>query len=221
MRNVGIYKILNKINGKFYIGKSSNGCNRRWNEHKHLLRKGRHKNIYLQNAWNKYKEDAFEFSIIEICGKEIITEREQHWMDLTGCCDRELGYNINPTAETSLGRKFRQETKDKISIVNKGNKWSEEAKLKITGRKQSKETIQKIIDIKRKNGTLSSPHLKASLKGNKRRREKEKWPHPWGCKCRCDECKEKVDNYHKTRQQLKKAGLWENRELSYKRKKVA
>lgn len=219
MRILGIYKILNKTTGKFYIGKSANSIAHRWNVHRFLLRKGKHKNIYLQNAWNKYGECDFEFIILEVCIKENITEREQYWMDLTGCYDRELGYNINPNAETSVGKKFRQETKDKISAANKGNKWSEEAKAKITGRMLSKEHIEKVIETKRKNGTLSSLHLVKSLKGNSRRREKEKWPHAWGCKCLCLECDKKKKDYQKTRASLKKAGLWKTRELSYNRKK--
>lgn len=217
MRILGIYKIINIINGKFYIGKATH-IKGRWATHRHYLRNNKHKNIYLQNAWNKYGEEAFEFIIVEICSKENITKCEQYWIDQTKCCDRKIGYNINPNAETSLGRKFRQETKDKISAANKGNKWTEKAKDKVKGRKRPKEIIAKIIEIKRKNGTLSSLRLKESLKGNNRRREPEKWPHLLGCKCSCQECKNKRNEYVKNRNRLKEMGAWEARETSYKRK---
>lgn len=60
----GIYKIVNKINGKFYIGETFN-IPERWVKHKRNLRKNRHHCAHLQNAWNKYGQDHFDFLIIE------------------------------------------------------------------------------------------------------------------------------------------------------------
>jgi len=74
----GIYKIVNKINNNLYIG-SSKRLKRRWYIHKGQLRKNKHHSIYLQRAWNKYGEQAFEFIIIE--ETENLFEREQHWID--------------------------------------------------------------------------------------------------------------------------------------------
>ena len=59
-----IYKILNKQNSKFYIG-STNNIQNRWNIHRYELRHNLHSNNYLQNAWNKYGEENFEF--VQIC----------------------------------------------------------------------------------------------------------------------------------------------------------
>ena len=59
----GIYKIANLVNGKRYIGGSVN-LKHRLVCHKSGLRRGRHKNPHLQNAWNKYGEENFEFKII-------------------------------------------------------------------------------------------------------------------------------------------------------------
>ena len=56
-----IYKILNKANGKFYIG-STNKVSRRWTHHKSNLKYNRHCNQKLQRAYNKYGKDNFEFS---------------------------------------------------------------------------------------------------------------------------------------------------------------
>lgn len=195
----GIYQILNLVNGKFYIGKSVN-IYKRWYNHQCELRKGKNKSPYLQAAWNKYGEDAFEFIVVELCDKNQLEIKEQHWIDTLGACDTELGYNLNPNSETSLGAKRSQETKNKISAANKGNKWSAEAKAKITGRKLSKNHIEKIIEAKRKNGTLSNSNLIKSLKGNSRRRDKSRWPHELGVKCKCDECKiKRLDLYHRPR----------------------
>lgn len=44
-----IYKIMNNINGEFYIGSSVN-LNRRISAHTCDLNKGKHRNKHLQNA---------------------------------------------------------------------------------------------------------------------------------------------------------------------------
>ena len=49
----GVYKIVNTVNGKIYIGSSKN-IDRRWNEHIRVLELNAHNNQHLQNAWNKY-----------------------------------------------------------------------------------------------------------------------------------------------------------------------
>lgn len=72
----GIYKIENKVNGKVYIG-SSNSIKRRWQKHKALLRHGKHQNSHLQAAWDKYGEDNFSFSVIELLIPNIIKARLQ------------------------------------------------------------------------------------------------------------------------------------------------
>lgn len=48
------------MNNKFYIGRTDN-LHRRWMTHKQLLNGNRHHSDHLQNAWNKYGKDSFEF----------------------------------------------------------------------------------------------------------------------------------------------------------------
>lgn len=88
----GVYKITNKVNGKFYIG-SSNDIKYRWSQHKTQLKKRTHGNPYLQNAWNKYGENNFIFEIIEICSPNIQFEREQYYLNTLKPFE-EYGYNI-------------------------------------------------------------------------------------------------------------------------------
>ena len=99
MNNTGIYKITNKLNGKFYIG-SSKDIDQRWNEHKLNLKSNRHINKKLQNAWNFYGEDNFLFEIIEctVCEQSVLFDREQYYLDLFRPYMRDIGYNICPTA---------------------------------------------------------------------------------------------------------------------------
>lgn len=75
----GIYKIINIINNKCYIGSAKNIVYR-WRRHKQLLRKNVHHSILLQRAWNKHKSDNFRFEIVE--NTENLISREQYYLDL-------------------------------------------------------------------------------------------------------------------------------------------
>lgn len=128
----GIYSIINKENGKRYIGQTINFTNR-FSQHRAKLTKGNHENSLLQKAWNKYGESNFEFKIMEYVKKESLTEREQWWMDLFGSYLRDYGYNLNPLANQNpmLGRNHTAESKVKISKKAKGRKLSEDNKKKL------------------------------------------------------------------------------------------
>ncbi len=60
----GIYKIINVINNKFYVG-SAVDLKRRKTRHFSELRTGKHNNRHLQAAWVKYGEQAFVFVVVE------------------------------------------------------------------------------------------------------------------------------------------------------------
>lgn len=92
-RITGIYKIENLINHKVYIGQSTD-IYKRWYNHKNKLRKGNGANIYLQNAYNKYGEDNFKFSIICKCSKEELNEKEIFYISSYNSADRKYGYNF-------------------------------------------------------------------------------------------------------------------------------
>ena len=74
---IGIYKITNKINGKFYIGQSVN-IKRRFMEHK--TPHGRMTSIKL--AIQKYGKENFLFEVIEECSVQNLDEREVYWIAL-------------------------------------------------------------------------------------------------------------------------------------------
>lgn len=58
----GIYKIINRVNGKYYVGSSKNILSR-WKSHRYELSHNCHKNVRLQNDYNR--GDTFEYMIIE------------------------------------------------------------------------------------------------------------------------------------------------------------
>lgn len=89
----GIYKIVNNINSKCYIG-SSIDIEKRIKNHFRFLKNSNHHNQHLQAAFNKYGEENFTYSIIEFCEKDILFERELHHMLIYKSLESKYGYNI-------------------------------------------------------------------------------------------------------------------------------
>lgn len=75
-RTCYIYAIVNKLNGKRYVG-SSISIDERWRDHRKHLRENRHHCRHLQNAWNKYGEGSFEFVILAELPNN---ERSKRWL---------------------------------------------------------------------------------------------------------------------------------------------
>ena len=96
-----IYKIINTKNGKFYLGSTST-VYKRWFDHKRELKTNSHHSSRLQNAWNKYGEDSFIFTIMEQCADDTapiqLINREQYLLDTLMPWDDKIGYNISPIA---------------------------------------------------------------------------------------------------------------------------
>ena len=91
MKTSGIYKIYNLIDSKCYIG-SSNNIVQRWYRHKSSLRKNNHWNPHLQNAWNKYGEESFDFVVAEECLEPNLLILEQKYLDVAKI-EKEKYYN--------------------------------------------------------------------------------------------------------------------------------
>lgn len=74
---MGIYTITNVLTGQIYVVSALN-FNKRFNEHKRLLKNNKHRNSYLQNSWNMYKEQNFRFQPEELVeNKEELIPTEQ------------------------------------------------------------------------------------------------------------------------------------------------
>ena len=154
MTKSGIYKITNKVNGKFYIGSSAN-INKRWGRHQHQLECGKHPNKHLQSSWNKHGANNFTFEVLLEVKVELLLEKEQELLDKTKCYNNQIGYNIAKFAGASMrGRKQTEEAKRKMSQFRKGKKKNAEWKKKIgdaqkgTKNHQSKLTEEQVIAIK-------------------------------------------------------------------------
>ncbi len=127
----GIYRIVNQVNRKYYIG-SAVSIQQRFTQHRRLLRQNQHFNSHLQAAWNKYGESSFTFETIETVPKELLLKAEQYWIDLCSVNNTKLGYNKRLQASTNLGVKASAETKKKLSAAHMGHKRSAAAQAKIS-----------------------------------------------------------------------------------------
>lgn len=147
MAESGVYCIRNEIDGKCYVGKSTN-IPKRWKEHKALLRKGHHHNKHLQCAWNCYGEDSFNFMVLEYANPEELGELEIAYISKHKAFG-ENGYNFTMGGDGGLlGMPKTEETRHKISKANKGRQHTPEEKAKVSkalkGRTLSDEHREKI-----------------------------------------------------------------------------
>lgn len=134
MNMMGVYKITNIQNGKFYIGSAVN-FERRAYMHRNRLSAGQHRNAHLQNAWNKYGSAAFRFELVEtVEDKSQLTAIEQKWIDNLNASND--GYNICKVATSRLGVKARPETVEKQRLAATGVRHHEQAKRKMSAAKR-------------------------------------------------------------------------------------
>jgi len=90
----GIYQIENKLSNKVYIGQARDIWKRLKKGYLFKLPIGKCHNILLQRAWNLYGGENFEFSVLEICPVEELSQKETEWMKLKNSTDNKTGYNI-------------------------------------------------------------------------------------------------------------------------------
>ena len=148
MKIQGIYKIINCINGKVYIGQSID-IEKRFKEHKYNIKTNIKHPLY--KAIRKYDVGNFEFIIIEhVIDDNELNKREQYYLDYFKSYNSKYGYNICKESTTTRGYKHTDKTKQKFSEKHKGKKLSEEhiqAIVKFqTGRKHTEECKRKISE---------------------------------------------------------------------------
>jgi len=147
MKYPGIYLIINLVNNKFYVGSAKNLWQRKLSHYRDL-RNQKHKNIYLQNSYNKYGSQYFINVLLEkVESKNDLVKCEQYWIDTLDATNKEIAYNICPIAESKLGLHHSEKTKLKMSKSMKGIKRTDEGRKNMSISK-SKPIIQCTIDGK-------------------------------------------------------------------------
>lgn len=151
-----VYRHINKVNGKSYIGITCQEPNLRWRNGTGYSKEDQ----LIAKAIEKYGWDNFEHIILEQnLSLAVANEREQYWISYyhTYINDPECnGYNMTLGGEGTLGHICSEETRDKIRQKATGRLHTEETKKKISAaitgeknpffkRKHSEETKAKIL----------------------------------------------------------------------------
>lgn len=152
-----IYKILNKLNQKIYIGQTIQSLNKRWINHC----VGNGHCFKLKNAISKYGKENFSIERIdEAKTLEELNEKEVYWINFYKS-NTNVGYNLKSggansrvseetklkISKTTKGRKGKPHselTKEKLRQINFGKKLSEKTKNKMRNRTHSAETREKM-----------------------------------------------------------------------------
>ncbi len=119
-----IYRITNKINGRFYVG-SSISLYTRYQNYKSCARAEKADNVLIQRAMRKHGFNNFTFDILEevVPDKSTLLSREQYWIDKLKPF-YPVGYNVAPLSSSCLGvkrptlcKKVLQINKDTLDVV--------------------------------------------------------------------------------------------------------
>lgn len=140
-----IYKIINKLNGKIYIGQTIRKIEMRISEHKKSAFIDMEESP-LYRSMRKYGYESFEFEIIDTADSlEELNEKEIYYIDVLKSRDDNYGYNIafgggNRDNWNALSEERKDETRLKWKI--KRDSWTDEFKQLIVLK------IQKSIENK-------------------------------------------------------------------------
>lgn len=158
----GIYCIENMVNHRKYIGQSIDIYNR-WKDHKRKLDCNKHRNIYLQRAWNKYGKEKFNFYILKECDISALDSYERYYINIFDCMNNKYGYNIEPGGNAH--KKIAKETKDKMSKSAKNRFCGENNPRAIPVYcPQLDKTFGCVSDVER-SGIACASSVRACLKG--------------------------------------------------------
>ena len=146
-----IYKAVNKINGKIYVGQTVMALERRIAAHLCA------KTGIFPAALRKYGIQSFEFSVIDASETQAsLKEKEVYWIKFYGC-KVPKGYNITDGGNGGmLGYKASDETRKKQSESSKGkNKGAKNGMFGkpgiMRGKQHRKESKVKDSESKKKN----------------------------------------------------------------------
>jgi len=123
-----IYKTINLVNGKIYIGQDKH------NNPRYL---GSGKILHL--AFQKHGIENFKKEIVEVCeSQEMLNQREEFWISYYKSTDRKIGYNI---AKGGNGGDTISNHPDKEQIGKRHSDWMKENNP-TKGRKKTENEIE-------------------------------------------------------------------------------
>lgn len=143
MRQQGIYIIRCQKTKLYYLGSSINIVDR-WDAHRRALNNGQHHSHKLQEAWNTFGAQSFEFKFVKAVIGNLAALRDAEQVCLDQFKPHVYGYNISGLASRI---DYTLDVRDKLSMSAQGN-------TRCNGRIASPSTKQKlsIAAIGHKNG---------------------------------------------------------------------
>ena len=114
-----IYKIINKINNKIYIGKTLHSIEERWKQHCSDYKRERCEKRPLYSAMNKYGIENFFIEEVEQCEESVLSEREKYWIEYYGSF--KYGYNatIGGDGKPYIDRNLVIKTYQEIGVMQR------------------------------------------------------------------------------------------------------
>lgn len=160
-----IYRILNKITGKSYVGKSVN-YKRRFKDHIKAAKNKSNRRLY--DSMNHHGIENFELILLEDLGevsREEANAREIFWIK-EFCCVMPFGYNMTTGGDGGNTLEF-------WSDEDKRKLWDEQAKNRV-GTTRSDETKDKLKEIASIREATISPEKKAARSAKISKTNKER-----------------------------------------------
>jgi group I intron endonuclease len=165
-----IYKVVNNIDGKLYIGYTTRGLKNRMMAHYRTAFNPNSNSYrtYFYRALRKTGMENFTWDILEEGkgNKNLIFDRELYWKLYYNSTNSDFGYNMVLKEYGTIGYKHREEDKEKMrkpkseehrqknSMNKKGNKYW-------VGKHHTSDSIEKIRLSKF--GTTASPETKKKM----------------------------------------------------------
>lgn len=152
-----IYRHVNKLNGKSYVGcvVSHKGIRSRWLRHVSDSKKNSSSIFHRAIALYGDGDDVWDhFSLCEVETLEEAKEQEKYWISVyrsNGLKEGGAGYNMTDGGDGVEGYKHTEEAKRFISELHKGKSKSEETKKKMSRPKspEHKAKLQEILKAAR------------------------------------------------------------------------
>lgn len=110
-----IYLIINKQNGYKYVGQTTQGMNKKWQQH--LQEAMRMSDKPLHRAMRKYGNHNFIIRQIDECDESSLNQKEQYWIEQYNTFENAEGYN-------SIASEKKIIIKEQIEKIPKGSKES-------------------------------------------------------------------------------------------------
>lgn len=173
---VGVYGILNRITGKWYVG-SSIELSKRMGRHLWELRTGRHHSQKLQRSFDKHGETAFEFKVLLTCVEADVHLFEQRAINVLKSASH--GYNVaaEPKGGFMRGRKWPEGTKAARVEAMKGFTHTEASRQRIKDALAARTDEEKALQAQRsseaRRGQKKTPQAAANIAAASLKRAKD------------------------------------------------